>query len=637
MATIAAAAVTIGACNYLSGRVNQGYSKPAKFDYQDQIGFAKVSNISAARWEDVQASLAPNFSLAANDALNQVALTSLTEAQASSRVTIGSLTIQYANPAGGQIPTGNASTSPTPASTTSAPVAAATPQAIPSIIIPQISASPVPIDAATRYELAASLFQEVQMLNAYVQYASRRAHDIPYLVTLDVSLFPYSPAAAVNAQVLLSFAGINEDGRVQFFPEVVPIILSEDVQTEVLARNTERAISTAAAAAGGYGPVSGNANIADALHTIAEINGIESNTLQLVGSAGVGALIVRFGASYSPTYQYALAPQTRRIHCLVLIPEKYQALMKLESGKVDDDAATQLYVLANTDFHKVDLPKQGWSLFNRQNGGRINVRSAGDKYSMNMNTVKADLGTDLQDPVWPCPTPPAGVLQPPVPALGALWKDYSSRDTNCFQEHADEIPNALPVPVLWAEMAKIGLNSSWSNSLVPLPITDDSPILGTFLAFHHLVPGTTGGTAMVPMLSVFVPGLHLSSQLACWRLLLPSTGLFVVPDSINVSGQIYQFNFQNLADTRLEQDLIKHAERPQLQYDTSRCSYTGSFAPVYHIQIVAETPLPTNTPTRTPTATPTPTPTATATASPTPTATVTATVSPTPTATPTKP
>jgi hypothetical protein len=623
MATIVAVTATIGACSYLSGRVNQGYSKPAKFNYQDDIGFAKVSNISAARWEDVQASLAPNFSLAANDALNQVALTSLTEAQASNRVTVGSLTIQYANPAGGQIATPKASTSPSPVSTTSAPLAAASPQAIPSLIIPQISASPVAIDAAMRYELAASLFQEVQMLNAYVQYASRRRHDIAYLVTLDVSLFPYSPAAAVNAQVLVSFAGINDVGRVQFFPEVVPIILSEDVQTEILARNTERAISTAAAAAGGYGPVSGQANIADALHTISEINGIETNTLQLVGSAGVGALIVRFGASYSPTYQYALAPQTRRIHCLVLIPEKYQALMKLKSGEVNDDGASQLYVLAHTDFHKVDLPKQGWSLFNRHNGGRINVRSADDKYSMNMNTAKADLGTDLQDPVPPCPTPPASVLQPPMqPALAALWKDYSSRDSICFQEHADEIPNAPPVPVLWAEMAKIGLNSSWSNSLVPLPITDDSPIVGTFLAFHHLVPSTT---AMVPMLSVSVPGLHLSSQLACWKLLLPSTGLFVVPDNINVSGQIYQFNFQNLADTQLEQDLIAHAERPQLQYDVSHCLYTGTSAPVYRIQIVAETPLPTYTPTATPTATPTPTTTPT----------VTPTVSPTPRAKPT--
>ncbi|MGD1097716.1 MAG: hypothetical protein ABSB35_37730, partial [Bryobacteraceae bacterium] len=380
-ASIVVITATIGACSYFNGRVNQGYSKPAKFDYQDEIGFAKVSNISAARWEDVQASLAPNFSLAANDALSQVALTSLTEAQASNRVTIGSLTIQYTNPAEGQIAIGKATTSASPVPTTSAPLAAASPQAIPSLIIPQISASPVPIDAAMRYELAASLFQEVQMLNAYVQYASRRRHDIPYLVTLDVSLFPYSPAAAVNAQVLVSFAGINDAGRVQFFPEVVPIILSEDVQTEVLARNTERAISTAAAAAGAYGPVSGQANIADALHTISEINGIETNTLQMVGSAGVGTLIVRFGASYSPIYQYALAPQTRRIHCLVLIPEKYRARMQLKPGEVDDDAATQLYVLANTDFHKVDLPRQGWSLFDRQKGGRIDVRAAGDKYS----------------------------------------------------------------------------------------------------------------------------------------------------------------------------------------------------------------------------------------------------------------
>lgn len=600
----------IGSCSSHSTEKSEGYAKPAQFDYQDEAGFTRVNVISVARWEDVAASLTPNFTLTADDAQKAVGLPGRTESENITSKLSASLTFSGAGSAAssgapasessaakktessssGSKSSSSADASPD-ASAKASPTSTPAQQGGPSN---SANAGPTPtIDAMSRYQLAAALYQEVQLLNTYVKYVASTKQATPYLVSLDVSIFPSTPKAALNAFVLASFVGIDQSkddqgnvkGGFAWAPDVLPVVLSEDIETNVHQRQIEDALLLSLTASGTYGAASGTANITKTLDRIAHLSGLDVNTLQLVSTTGKSSLVVRFGASYGVKTEYSLYPQTRRVHCLVLVPNDHLPLTQKKNP-------SDLFVLSNASFQYVDNYRTFLGIPYGSKIPTIPVRPAPDKDELDYHTIEGDTNQNLR---------PASGSSTGSP-LDLYWEAWSRRDPESFAKLSTSSQ-------LWAEMAKISLNSTWSSSLVPLPDDGrpgDKDISNnrTFLAFQRWLPGAAADSTYHPELSVRVPLAHLSVEPSCWYLTLLSsdkrTWVSIIPNSItSATSSVYEFDFTDLANTAL----IRDRGTASLLYD-QRCNpEVGPNSPRPPIQyrlMIASEPKPSPSPKPTP-------------------------------------
>jgi hypothetical protein len=574
----------IGSCSSHSTQKSEGYAKPAQFDYQDEAGFTRVNVISVARWEDVAASLTPNFNLTADDAQKAVGLPGRNESENITSKLSGSLTfsgIGAAASSGAPIAqsgkskktTSSSSGGKASASAEASPDASAKPSAASTSAqgggpTDSANAGPTPaIDAMSRYQLAAALYQEVQLLNTYVKSVARTKDATPYLVSLDVSIFPSTPKAALNALVITSFVGINQDEHATtdfaWAPDVLPVILSEDIETNVHQRQIEDALLLSLTASGTYGPASGTANITRTLDRIAHLSGLDVNTLQLVSSSGKSSLIVRFGAAYGVKTEYSLYPQTRRIHCLVLVPNDRLPLLQPKGAKNPSSGVTYpptaLFVLSNATFQYVDNYRTFWGIPYGSKIPTIPVRHGQNKDELDYHTIEGDTSRNLR-PIEASESP-----------LNAYWDAWSTRNAEGFAKATDSSS------VLWSEMAKISLKSQWSTSLVALPDDGqnedkDLSVNHTFVAFQRWLAGSVDDSSYHPQLSVRLPIEHLSAEPSCWYLTLLSTDnrtlVSVMPDTITpATSSTYEFDFNDLANTAL----IGDRGTADLYYDP-RCS-----------------------------------------------------------------
>lgn len=175
------------------------------------LGEVSVFPTNISRWEDFRTSLQPQFTLTADQALEQVLGTSLRTQQ--SEVTLNRLGLAAGLPGtsttqttdsttslaadGTTALTGNDSTTTTkqPGSPPSLDGVRATPDAVaPGSFDGQSLTS----DAMMRYWAAAALYQEVQLLNRIVSDATTLKGYEAYIVRLQVSTMPYSRKLALD-------------------------------------------------------------------------------------------------------------------------------------------------------------------------------------------------------------------------------------------------------------------------------------------------------------------------------------------------------------------------------------------------------------------------------------------------------
>jgi hypothetical protein len=244
------------------------YEKGARFNYQDDVGFAKVSVVSVIPWTVVENALSPGFNLTGDQAVTEVA-----QAGRSEEDTISStfnLAVQgNFSPGGGgagalpsasstgsvkkaastDTKSGGGAQASSAASPESSPSGAASPSASPSSGTKESNPPATGLSALTKYQLAASLYQEVKLLNLYVKHIAQSQNVTPYLVSLDVNMFTSSPKAEVNSLVVISFQWIKK-GVYQWSPAIIPVISSEDIELNQHTNSVHNLLTLAAALAG---------------------------------------------------------------------------------------------------------------------------------------------------------------------------------------------------------------------------------------------------------------------------------------------------------------------------------------------------------------------------------------------------
>lgn len=159
----------------------------------DETGRVEVSVVSSVPFEALRSGFDPGFELKSADAL----LEALVTTQAT-QTTVNKATQLLISAA---IPGAAASA---PGAIASAPMPKA-PETLSAAGTPPATAAVSQHNAMLRYQLAASLLQEVAMLNSYVRDAPRRAGYDPFVVRLKVTVRPQAHATPFDMQSNISF------------------------------------------------------------------------------------------------------------------------------------------------------------------------------------------------------------------------------------------------------------------------------------------------------------------------------------------------------------------------------------------------------------------------------------------------
>jgi hypothetical protein len=245
-------------------------------------------------------------------------------------------------------------------------------------------------------------------------------------------------------------------------------------------------------------------------------------------------MVVRFGASYGVTTEYAMYPQAHRIHCLVLVPNKYRGQLKTAApAGVDSDESGNysgnLFALANTSFRYVEPrhPKvdtmASWVGWDRDSA-KIPVRDRQEKLELNLEQFNDDttLGVD------------AGTLN-------LLWNDYNTWNFQAFSATLGcrNGPKCGATAVAWAEMPRIALRAAWSFTRIDLPLSP-SVSQTRMLAFDD-----------GQKICVSLPGATVSADTGCWMAnpnVPPFSNFWLLPDSTATSADAsaLQLEFRSL-------------------------------------------------------------------------------------------
>ncbi|MEM8949336.1 MAG: hypothetical protein AAGA21_24510 [Pseudomonadota bacterium] len=188
--SIAIVATAVAACS--------AFDKKDIAEYQVDAGSVKLSVISVAPWEEVVSHLSPNFGLTADGAVARTLQTNALAKQQSLRTLAGSFgisslgptpetTTQTTNAADGSVTTTvTEKAQPSPADALVLDNLPGLPGSLPPLTLDNTLVS----EPIINYKAATALYQEVQLLNRYLNHAVISEGYRPYLVRFQISVLP---------------------------------------------------------------------------------------------------------------------------------------------------------------------------------------------------------------------------------------------------------------------------------------------------------------------------------------------------------------------------------------------------------------------------------------------------------------
>ena len=385
-------AVLMAALASGSGGCRTKLYTPAKAANQEEAVSTHLAVLSVARWDARKAELQPSFDLKAEDALSKVLpntlgleeklldalaakfkvylpgtsvssadLSSLVRSQALSNVSGGiqvtgtngtQSTLSNSAAAGESAASSNqrSNTQNTPSADVSNLAFLATPQGsnvaigLPGASV--LSSAPQK-DAMLLYWAAAALYQEVKLMNRYVEDAAIASNYVPYLVRLQVSIMPRKRDLPYDAYTVLSFFPGKFDSALDSkFREgvkVLPLLVTDNLESALHSRSVENMRQLALALSGvvqGVGIGGDFQKVNDELRTVLAY---DFNSTFNVGRISDNSLQCRFGALNQAAARFAMIPQAHNVTLLLLVPRN------IDKSKEHEPVTQDMRVIANTE------------------------------------------------------------------------------------------------------------------------------------------------------------------------------------------------------------------------------------------------------------------------------------------------
>lgn len=330
--------LTICVALFLTGCANEGgvrRSRPAST--QDQAGTVLVSPTMVAPWDEVSASLKPNFALTGDQATTQVlpvteSITQQTLSAIGASLAIGlpttSATSKTVSGSGSVTTTETTERAPgvTPALSNTLPA---------STSLPAISSpASIGLDPSLKYKAANYLLQQVQLLNQEIDGAASRSCYAPYLVRMKLAVMNFRPGLPYSVHEHIGFglstdylkvvAGApNECRYAESQIAVIPLLVADDVQTAFATSSAEVASQLAL----GLSALQHGAGIAantGALHQ--DLTAISNHVLSsslTIGRESESSIYALITPNNQASDQASLVSQTYDVAVLLLVPRFY--------------------------------------------------------------------------------------------------------------------------------------------------------------------------------------------------------------------------------------------------------------------------------------------------------------------------
>jgi hypothetical protein len=366
---------------------------------QQEAGEITLSITSVERWERYSPRLAPAFDLTPQAALDAVLpATSLTE-QAVYSGTTGGLglglprtskekeTVESTS-AGTSTTTTTTTTNKGPGSLPTLPESAAPDSLLASLPTIPESLKTLGTDPLLRYTAAAALYQEVQLLDAYIRDAAMQRGMTPYVVRLQIGVVPYARYQPYDVYANIGFfaegqvskeppqptckqassaeeqphresgfdprqvivrdecpigASLLEErgptGEAQQAAYVVPLLVTDNLESQIASRSSETMRQIALAISALSGNVAASGTFAKQWGEIEKTLGRDVNSLLTVGRQSNNSILARLGAAHSTASRFSMVPQNHFITLLVMVPD---GIVRSGCGQMRIVAKTQL-------------------------------------------------------------------------------------------------------------------------------------------------------------------------------------------------------------------------------------------------------------------------------------------------------
>lgn len=278
---------------------------------QTGIGDVYISFTGIRALDEIVDNLQPSFQITPQMALQMAVPDTKSTLESTLNAISTSLQVGFASN-----PSANVASNPVPASAAAQPVPGS---------LTNVTGASFGMDPVSEYQAAASLFQQVQLLNQSLKDAPRFKGYDAYIVTVQVTLVPYRRNAPYDAYADLSFFCDTNDPSIQplqtdeSIPLVFPVLTSDQLEEASDQQSINELSSISLALSVAYHNVGVQAALSQLNQNLNQIMGNNLNSLLTIGKITQNTVAIRLGARNSTTTNgVTMLPEPHTIAFLVL-------------------------------------------------------------------------------------------------------------------------------------------------------------------------------------------------------------------------------------------------------------------------------------------------------------------------------
>jgi hypothetical protein len=197
------------------------------------------------------------------------------------------------------------------------------------------------VDPIDSYNAAASIYEEVQLLNRYLQDGALRYGYVPYVARMQISVMPFARNEPYDVYLDIGlFSQCERDDIADALPVVVvPLLVTDDIEKGQATNATNIARQLALNIAGVVDNVGLGANLSNLSDNFQSLLADTFNSRFMVSRGADNVLEVRIGAATSPVTKvgYSMLAQTHNLSFLLLVKREHAAVA---GGRCSPDPKT---------------------------------------------------------------------------------------------------------------------------------------------------------------------------------------------------------------------------------------------------------------------------------------------------------
>lgn len=303
-----------------------------------EAGETHVSVLSVTPWEEIRASLSPNFDLTADEAvLAAIPRISAFEEKAldlfAAKLGFGLPQTSVSATRATDLATGGVTGNLTE---TAAPGELPGADVLPELRGKDRKVSDLPgfspafregavggSDPFLRYQAANAVFQYVKVLERLVRDTPQYEGYTPFLVTMQITSFPFARHQPYDLYLDMSFfpRTRGETDVKLDTPIVVPVMITDNLQGEAVSRAAETIRQFSLAAEALTGGIAGALGLTSVSERAASVAGTDLTSTFTVGRTTENALVAVLGAARNPVSDYAMVRRTHNVSVLLFVPK----------------------------------------------------------------------------------------------------------------------------------------------------------------------------------------------------------------------------------------------------------------------------------------------------------------------------